>query len=109
MKLVHLFYLEEDAPCVARILSTSGIEAYSRVDVEGHGRGGHVGWYGKASPYRSEVIVAVLPDTLADGLLDAVEGCRGQTDDRHPIHAVLIDVERATSSAGNTDNTGVIS
>jgi len=96
MKLVMLMYLQEDQKCVNRLLGETGIQAFSRLSVEGHGPGSAVGWSGEIQPYQSQLVFAVLPDEHASNLMRAVAGCEGVQDPRHPIRATLLDVEQFT-------------
>lgn len=96
MKLVMLMYLQEDQKCVNRLLGETGIQAFSRLSVEGHGPGSAVGWSGEIQPYQSQLVFAVLPDEHATNLMQAVAGCEGVQDPRHPIRATLLDVEQFT-------------
>jgi len=97
MKLVILMYLEDDKEGVDRLLAEHGVMAYSDVSVEGHGAGTE-GWYGKVAPYRSQMSMVFLPREEALALVESVEGCTGCKDSRHPIHAWVVDVERAVVS-----------
>jgi hypothetical protein len=96
MKLVLLMYLQEDQKCVNRLLGDLGVQAYSRLSVEGHGPGSPVGWSGEIQPYQSQLVFAILPDEHAAKLMHAVGGCKGVQDPRHPIRATLLDVEQFT-------------
>ncbi len=93
MKVVLLMYLDEDEKCVGRLLKEQRIEAYSRLRVEGHGPGSAAGWSGEIQPYQSQMIMSVLADDAAASLMDAVAECSDVEDPRHPIRAVLVDVE----------------
>lgn len=93
MKLVLLMYLEDDAECVSRLLKNVHIEAFSGLPVEGHVPGATGGWYGTTAPYHSRMIVSVLPDDQARLLVEAVGECTGVKDPRHPIRAVMMNVE----------------
>ena len=97
MKLVILMYLRDDDACVVRLLSESRVPVYSRLEMEGVAKGGGGGWYGESVPYNSQMIVAVVPDDVATDLLEAVAGCRGVQDPRHPIRALQLPVERETA------------
>ena len=97
MKLVILMYLEDDKEGVKQLLSARGVTAYSDLPVEGHGAGTG-GWYGKVAPYRSQMSLVFLPREEATELVEAVEQCTGCKDARHPIHAWMVDVERAVIS-----------
>jgi hypothetical protein len=96
MKLVLLMYLQEDQKCVNRLLGEIGVQAYSRLSVEGHGPGSTAGWSGEILPFQSQLIMAILPDEHAATLMQAVGGCKGVQDPRHPIRATLLDVEQFT-------------
>lgn len=95
MKLLILLYLEDDDACVTQMLSEQGVPVFSRTSVEGIGPGAP-GWYGQAAPYRSNMILALVPPGLAADVLEAVEQGSGLKDSRHPIHALQLDVERTT-------------
>lgn len=98
MKLVILMYLKDDEGCVGRLLERSRVAVYSRMEMEGVARAaGGGGWYGDSPPHDSEMIVAVVPDEVATELLEAVAGCRGVEDPRHPIRALQLPVEQETS------------
>lgn len=97
MKLVALMYLEEDEESVARLLKEHGVEAYSRVPLEGHGAG-MKGWYGNVHPYSSFMSFAMLPENKAVELMNAVEECTNCKHPRHPIHAMQVHVERSVDS-----------
>ncbi len=101
MKLIFLLYLEDDEPTVLRLLEEAGVQTYSRLELEGHGQG-TAGWYGEVPPYHSSMIFSVLPEADARRVLEAVEGCRDCADPRHPIHAMMVDIERAVRSGGQT-------
>ena len=96
MKLVLLMYLQEDQKCVNRLLGDLGVQAFSRLSVEGHGPGSTVGWTGEIQPYQSQLVMAVLPDDQASTLMRAVADCKGVEDPRHPIRAALLSVEQFT-------------
>lgn len=96
MKLVLLMYLQEDQKCVDRLLGEIGVQAFSRLSVEGHGPGSPVGWSGEILPYQSQLVMAVLPDEHASSVMQAVAGCEGVQDPRHPIRATLLNVEHFT-------------
>lgn len=106
MKLVLLMHLEEDAACVARLLRETGITIYSRLEIEGHGPGVE-GWYGEPAPYRSRMVLAVVPDPAAARVLEAVAECRGVQDPKHPIRAVQMDVEAAAACLCELDGTPI--
>ena len=97
MKFIVLLYLEEDDRCVERLLAEHGVVAYSRLPVEGHGEGGP-GWYGSAAPYASRMAFTVVPEARATEILSAVESCSGLADPNHPIHAIQLGVESATTT-----------
>lgn len=97
MKLIALMFLEDDDPVVQELLGKAGVSAFSRLPLEGHGEGAP-GWYGQIAPYDSEMIFAVVPDEQAGAVLEAVEGLEKVQDDRHPIHAFQVDVERCVHS-----------
>ncbi len=44
MKIVLLLFLEADGAAVMKLLSDQGINAFSRLPVEGHGAGKAGGW-----------------------------------------------------------------
>lgn len=92
MKLVLLFYLEEDGPAVAKLLSDQGVTAYSRLPVEGHGLGEGGGWYGDVATHNSKMILAVLGDEKADALTDALKALPVR-DAGHPIHLARMSLE----------------
>ena len=96
MKLVLLMYLEEDDECVSRLLKNVAVEAFSQLSVEGHVPGGTGGWYGVTAPYHSRIIMSVLPDDQARRLVEAVDECTGLKDPRHPLRAVMLNVEEFT-------------
>ncbi|UCC81530.1 MAG: hypothetical protein JSW46_10970 [Gemmatimonadota bacterium] len=93
MKLVYLMYLADDERCVNRLLGEQEITAFSRLPVEGHGPGSAVGWTGEIQPFRSQVVMAILPDEKATALMEAVASCTAVEDPRHPIRAVQLSVE----------------
>lgn len=97
MKLVILMYLRDDEACVDHLLTESRVPVYSRLDVEGVTPGAAPGWYGESAPYASEMIVTIVPDDVATGLLEAVAECRGVQDPGHPIRALQLPVERETA------------
>lgn len=97
MKLVFLMYLQDDKAVVEKLLAGSGVGAYSRLPLEGHGEGVG-GWYGQVPPFRSEMIFTMLPAVRAERLIDAVSKCTGCQDPQHPIHAGVVDVEKAVDS-----------
>lgn len=99
MKIIVLLYLEEDQKCVTRFLKENGVMAYSQLPVEGHGSG-VAGWYGAAAPYASRMAFTIVPEAQAQAILQAVEGCNGVADARHPIHAIQMGVEAAVDSGG---------
>jgi hypothetical protein len=96
MRLVLLMYLEEDEKCVDRLLEEQGVEAFSRLPVEGHGPG-EKGWRGEVPAFRSRMVMAVVPEVTASRLLEAVEECRGMVDPAHPVRAVQVAVERTAA------------
>lgn len=96
MKLVLLMYLQDDQKCVNRLLGEVGVQAFSRLSVEGHGPGSAAGWSGEIQPFHSQLVMAVLPDEHAATLMQAVNNCKGVQDPRHPIRATLLDVEQFT-------------
>lgn len=97
MKFIVLLYLEEDDACVARLLAQHGIHAYSRLPLEGHGKGGP-GWYGSTVPYASQMAFTLVPENRAAEVLQAVESCDGLSDPNHPIHAIQLGVEAAVET-----------
>lgn len=97
MKIVTLLYLEDDEPVVEKILRRTGVVAFSRLDVEGHGRG-TPGWDGSVTPYRSNLIFALMDGNQARELLDAVRTAKGVEDSAHPIHAFQVDIEEMAQS-----------
>ncbi|RMH20732.1 MAG: hypothetical protein D6701_03500 [Gemmatimonadetes bacterium] len=101
MKLVMLLYLEDDHTLVADLLAHHGVRAYSRLPVEGHGEGTASGWYARVAPFRSQMIVALVPADLAAELLEAVRAIEEVHDPRHPVHASVFDVEAAAHSGGD--------
>jgi hypothetical protein len=92
MKLMMLFYLEDDGPAVTKLLADQGIGAYSRLPVEGRGEGKVGGWYGEVAAHSSKMILTVVTEEQAEQLLSAVEATQGQ-DVNHPIHAAQVDLE----------------
>ncbi|HEU4464299.1 MAG TPA: hypothetical protein VFS53_04570 [Gemmatimonadota bacterium] len=96
MKLVLLMYLEEDEPCVARLLEERGVEAFSRLPLEGHGPG-REGWRGVVPAYRSRMVLAVVPEATAANLIQAVRDCRGIEDPAHPVRAVQVAIEEVAN------------
>lgn len=92
MKLVMLFYLEDDGPVVTKLMGSQGVGAYSRLPVEGRGEGGVGGWYGEVAPHSSKMVLSVVTDEQAAALLAAVEATQGQ-DVNHPIRAAQVDLE----------------
>ncbi|MGD2070261.1 MAG: hypothetical protein PVI57_16415 [Gemmatimonadota bacterium] len=98
MKMVLLMYLEDDEAAVDRMLEEHRVTAFSRVNLEGHGKGQPAGWYGQVAPYRSRMVFTLLPEERAAELLEAVAKCSECLDPRHPIHAVLLAVEDTADS-----------
>jgi hypothetical protein len=94
MKLVFLTYLEDDDALVVRGLRDHGVLVYSRLPLEGRGRGAE-GWYGEIAPFRSSLVFAVLPDADADRLMEAIGDWPPGQDPGHPVRAFQVDVERA--------------
>ncbi len=74
MKLLILLYLEDDEAVVNRLLEEKGINAFSRLPVEGHGAGIATGWYGQIAPYRSRLIFSIVPADDARAVLEAAKG-----------------------------------
>ncbi len=99
MKLVILMYLDEDDACVARLMKRTNVPVYSRLPLEGHGAGAP-GWYGETAPYRSRLLMTIVPEDLATTLLREVSECTGVQDSRHPIRAAALDVEEFVSCEG---------
>ena len=97
MKLVILLYLEEDDAAVMRLLEKHGVNAFSRLPLEGVGAGA-AGWYGDVAPYRSRMVFTLLSGDQASELLSVVRACTDCQDHRHPIHALQVDVEDAARS-----------
>lgn len=97
MKLVVMMYLADDDERVESLLERKGITAFSRMSLEGHGKG-KAGWYGDVAPYESSMIIAALDDESAQRLADEIGQCVGCEDPAHPVHAYVLDVERAVSS-----------
>lgn len=102
MKLVFLMYLEDDEDMVMHGLRTQSVAVFSRLPLEGHGPGGPTGWYGEVSPYRSQMVFAVLPGDEAERLLEAVSGWPEGQDPQHPVRAFQVDVERAVTQRVTT-------
>ena len=94
MKLAILMYLKDDEKCVDRLLKEIDIQSFSRLPVEGHRPGPAGGWYGETAPYRSELLMSVLPEEQAAKLTHAVAECTGVEDQQHPIRAAILDVEQ---------------
>ncbi len=94
MKLAILMYLKGDEGCVDRLLKQTDIQSFSRLPVEGHRPGPSGGWYGETAPYRSELLMSVLPEEQAARLTHAVATCTGVEDPQHPIRAAILDVEQ---------------
>ena len=92
MKIVLLLYLEEDGPAVTELLSDQGINAYSRLPIEGRGQGKAGGWFGDIATHNSKMIFAIIPEEKAAALLSALQGTPVQ-DALHPIHAAQLDLE----------------
>ena len=88
----ELLYLEEDGPAVTKLLSDQGVNAYSRLPVEGLGKGKGGGWFGDIATHNSKMIFSIVSDDEAEALLGAVEDVPVQ-DAAHPIHAALLDLE----------------
>ena len=97
LKLLMLMYLEEDEACVDGLLAQHDVATFSRLSMEGQTHATSSGWYGVAQPYRSRLILALLPSAESDALLAAVSECRGVQDPRHPIRAMQLAVERSAS------------
>ena len=102
MKLVLLMHLEEDDLCVERLLREAGVELYSRLPIEGHGPGAE-GWYGEPAPYRSRLVLSVVPEPRAVQVVEAVAECRGVKDSKHPIRAFQLDVEAVAACLCEAD------
>lgn len=105
MKLVMLMYLEEDEACVNRVVTELGVPMVTHLCVEGteaRSRGQSRGWYGATAPYQSRMTLAVVNDEMSERLLDAVRGCEGIQDPRHPIRAVQLAVEGTAACACET-------
>jgi hypothetical protein len=98
MKIVLLLFLEADGAAVMKLLSDQGINAFSRLPVEGHGAGKAGGWYGDIATHDSRMILAVVSHEDARSLLDAVEGVPVQ-DAAHPIHAAQLHLEEWVHSS----------
>jgi hypothetical protein len=96
--MVLLMYLEDDDPVVEKLMQDSGLAAYSRLPLEGHGSGAG-GWYGDVAAYRSGMIFALVTSQEADRLLQAVDHCTGCADPAHPIHAIQLDIEKSVTSS----------
>ena len=94
MKLAILMYLKDDEKCVDSLLKEIDIQSFSRLPVEGHRPGPARGWYGETAPYRSELLMSVLPEEQAKKLTQAVAKCTGVEDQQHPIRAAILDVEQ---------------
>lgn len=94
MKLVILSLLEDDVEMLHALLREHGVVAYSELPVEGHGAGTS-GWYGEIAPYRSRMVLSFMAAAPAEALLEAVAACTECKDSRHPVHAWMVDVERA--------------
>jgi hypothetical protein len=105
MKMILLMYLEDDEPAVDRILERHDVTAFSRVNLEGHGSGQPVGWYGEVAPYRSRMVFTLVPEERAAALLDAVGRCTDCLHPKHPIHAVMLHVEKAVDSGATASET----
>ena len=71
MKLMMLFYLEDDGPVVTKLLAHQGIGAYSRLPLEGRGEGRVGGWYGEVAAHSSKMILTVVTEEQAEKLLSA--------------------------------------
>ncbi|MEQ9400709.1 MAG: hypothetical protein RJQ04_16210 [Longimicrobiales bacterium] len=99
MKFVVLLYLEDDDEAVVSLVEAQGVVAWSRVAVEGHGDGAP-GWLGRVPSYRSRVLFTLVSDAKAAELLAAVAAAPPGQDPSHPVHAVQLDVDRATRSGG---------
>lgn len=97
MKLIILMYLEEDESNVEALLRNHGIEAYSQVCVEGHGKGS-TGWYGSVPPYASRMTIVAVEESKATELLTALSSDVKSADPRHPIHAMQMAIEACTDS-----------
>jgi len=106
MKLVLIMCLQEDIDLVADLLGSQGIVAWSRLDAEGWTPGLPSPWSGGTTPYNSQFVVTLVPDDRADPLMRAVAACTGCADDRHPIHAVELDVARIATSHTDARTSG---
>lgn len=100
MKLLVLLYLEDDDRTVLSLLRAHGVVAWSRLSVEGHGPG-TPGWFAEVAPYRSRMILTLVPEGQAGELMDAVRGCAECQDPAHPVHAMQVGVEAVARSGGN--------
>jgi len=97
VKMVVLMYLEDDEEVVTDLLTDEGVVAFSRMTMEGHGKG-VPGWYGAVAPYRSRMVFAVVGDRCAGRLLAAVRSLAGTADPDHPVRAVEIALEETAAS-----------
>ena len=96
MKLVIVMYLEEDEECVQRLLRESGVQAFSRMSMEGIGEG--VGsWYGGTVPFESRMAFTVVSAERAATILSAIESEDRCLDQKHPMRAVQLAVEASTA------------
>jgi hypothetical protein len=96
-KLITILYLEEDEPVVDRLLRDTGVGAFSRLDMEGHGLG-LPGWDGSVPSFRSKLIFSMVDADRAREVLEAVSAAKGVQDPSHPIHAFQVDVEAVARS-----------
>ena len=104
MKLVLLMYLAEDAGRVAALLGSVGIAASTRIEAEGWTKGLPSPWSGAVAPFSSELRIALVPDDRAEDVMRAVESCTECANERHPIHAVELDVARVTTSLAESND-----
>jgi hypothetical protein len=99
MKLLLLLYLEQDGPTVTKLLTSQGIDAYSRVNIEGQGGEKAQGVFGGRAPHASKMIFAVVTGEQGESLRQALREAEVQ-DANHPIHVAQLGLEAWESSEG---------
>lgn len=92
MKLIILLYLEEDETRVERLLEANGVQTWSQMPLEGHGKGA-AGWYGTVAPYASHLTFTVVEDERAGEVMGAVAALGNVSDSLHPVHALQLPVD----------------
>lgn len=97
MRIVMLMYLEEDAGRVADLLRSREIVAFTRLEAEGWTASLPSPWSGATTPFRSELLLTLVPEDRAAELMQAVADC-ACANVRHPVHGVELAVARTETS-----------